>query len=303
MSANQALAIEAIRTPEVAVRYMASYDALLHKWPIPYESINIPTSFGLTHVITCGPADAPPLVLLHGLQATALIWRPNVADLSRHFRVYAVDVIGQGGKSMSSRRLRTGQNLADWMCEWFDALGIEQAAVVGNSYGGFIAMNQALLAPQRVKQIVLINPAGVFASILPYVMTLFWELIRDTLRWRGKQPKPDFAERLGRNVQLSGEDTEWAALMSLVTFNWEVKVNSIFPRKFRDAELRAIDKPALLLMGDNDVVYDPLATLHLAKRRMPSLQAHMVPGAHHAAAMAKPEAVNALILEFLLNTR
>lgn len=300
MNDNQALVIEAIRTPEVAERYMASYDALLHKWPIPYESIKIPTRFGSTHVIACGPVDAPPLVLLHGLQATALIWRPNVAGLSRHYRVYAVDVIGQGGKSISNQRLRNGQNLADWMCEWFDALGIEQAAIVGNSYGGFIAMNQALLAPKRVKQIVLINPAGVFGSISPFLMSLLWHLILQVLRLRAK---PDISQMLGRSVQLSGDDAEWAALMSLVTFNWEVTVHGAFPRKFSDAELGAIDKPALLLMGDNDVVYDPLATLHLAKRRMPSLQAHMVPGAHHAAAMAKPQEVNALILEFLLGTR
>jgi pimeloyl-ACP methyl ester carboxylesterase len=55
----------------------------------------------------------------------------------------------------------------------------------------------------------------------------------------------------------------------------------------------------MLLMGDNELLYDPHATVRLAQRRMPSLEAHMIPGAHHMAAMAKPAEVNALIIQFL----
>lgn len=77
-------------------------------------------------------------------------------------------------------------------------------------------------------------------------------------------------------------------------------MNGIYPGTFSDAELRAINQPVLLLMGDNDLVYDPAATLRLAQMRMRSLQARMVPGAHHIAAMAKSGLVNEMILEFLL---
>ena len=52
-------------------------------------------------------------------------------------------------------------------------------------------------------------------------------------------------------------------------------------------------------MGDNELLYDPHATVRLAQRRMPSLEAHLIPGAHHMAAMAKPAEVNALIIQFL----
>ncbi len=300
MNVSQPAAIEAIRTPEVAARYVAAYDKLLQKWPAPFESITVPTSFGSTHVIVSGPAGATPLVLLPGLQATALVWRPNIVSLSRQFRVYAIDIIGQGGRSTSSQLLYKRQQLADWMCELFDALGIEQAALVGNSYGGFLALNQALLAPERVKQVVLINPAGVFVSIMPFLLKLVWPLLVQVARFYAKQPKPTMSQMLGKNVHLTGDDAEWEALLSLVTFNWEVQVHGPYPVRFSDNKLRSIKKPVLLLMGDNDLVYDPLATLKVAQHRMPSLQARMVPGAHHAAAMAKPELVNGMILEFLL---
>src|SRR4029077_9755945 len=119
VSTAQSAAIEAIRTPEVAARYLATYDKLLSKWPVAFESLQIPTGYGSTHVIASGSPDAPPLVLLHAFQATALAWRANVEGLSRHFRVYALDVIGQGGKSASTRPLKKRRDFAAWLCELF----------------------------------------------------------------------------------------------------------------------------------------------------------------------------------------
>jgi pimeloyl-ACP methyl ester carboxylesterase len=299
MNAVQPAVIEAIRTPDVAACYVAAYDALLRKWPVEHESLHVPTRYGSTHVVASGPRDAPPPVLLHAFQATALAWRANVEALSRDFRVYAVDIIGQGGKSASIRPLRKRQDFAEWMCQLFDALGIEQAALVGNSYGGFLALNQASLAPERVKRLVMINPGGTFVSFLPHFLRMLWVQLLEALHLKRKGAKPDIASLLGRNVQLRPDEAEWAALVALVTFSKEVRPNATFPSVFPTAELRAIRPPAMLLMGDNEQLYDPHATLRLAQQRMPSLQAHMVPGAHHMAAMAKPAEVNARIIRFL----
>ncbi len=56
----------AFKTPEGEAAYLAAYDAAMKLWPVPYEEIEIPSRFGMTHVVTSGPKDAPPLVLLHG---------------------------------------------------------------------------------------------------------------------------------------------------------------------------------------------------------------------------------------------
>jgi hypothetical protein len=90
------------RTPASQAKYMASYDAVLALWPVPYESFDVPTRFGKTHVIASGPKEAQPLVLLHATSASATMWFPNIADLSREFRVYALDIIGDAGKSVVS---------------------------------------------------------------------------------------------------------------------------------------------------------------------------------------------------------
>ena len=302
MSNPESQRFEAFKDDATKARYMAAYDALLAKWPVPFEELFVPTGLGVTHVVVSGPQDAPPLVLLHAFLATATVWRPNVEGLSRHFRVYAVDIIGQVGKSVSNRPIKNRRTYANWMCELFDALGIARASLVGSSYGAFLALSQASLAPERVDRVVMINPGGVFASFILFVlrMMLFALILKlfESLHLRAKGPTLSVASVLGRNVQLSPDDTAWADLVSLL---WPkgMRPNAFPPTTFSAAELRAIRTPALLLMGDNDLLYDPRVVLKRARKRMPSLEAHMIPNAHHIAAMARPDEVNARIIQFL----
>ena len=91
------------RTPEVGeAKFLAAYNAALklsRTVPVP-EELDIPTRFGMTHVVAAGPKDAPALVLLHGYMATSVMWAPNIADLCGDHRVYAIDVMGQPSKSV-----------------------------------------------------------------------------------------------------------------------------------------------------------------------------------------------------------
>ena len=70
---------------------MALYDAVLARWPVSYQALNIDTRHGHTFVIASGEASAPPLVLLHGSCSNAVSWAGEVAAYSSAFRVYAVD--------------------------------------------------------------------------------------------------------------------------------------------------------------------------------------------------------------------
>jgi hypothetical protein len=89
----------AFNTASGEAAFLAAYNTALKQWPIAYEELDVPTRFGSTHVVAAGPAEAPPLVLLHGYMATSVMWGPNIADFCRDYRVYAVDVMGQPGKS------------------------------------------------------------------------------------------------------------------------------------------------------------------------------------------------------------
>src|SRR5688572_21528190 len=80
-----------------------AYRSVLDQWPVPYVERQVPTTFGVTHVIESGPTYAPPVVLLHAYFATAAAWYRTVGALSQTHHVFAVDVIGDANLSRPTR--------------------------------------------------------------------------------------------------------------------------------------------------------------------------------------------------------
>ena len=288
------------KSAEGGARYRTAYDAALKAWPVPCETITRETSLGPTHVLASGPPDAPPLLLLPSFAAGAVAWRPNIAALSARRRAYAIDVIGQPGLSQARRRIRHQREFAGWLGEAMDGLGVARAAIVGCSFGGFLALNQAVLTPERVEKAVLIGPAGTFVDFswrLGLAMRV-GALRRRLRRLLGDKRPPQIGAMLGRGAPIHPEDAAWRALMS-VTMAEAPKVSVINAHVFSRAELAAVRAPVLLLIGEYERLYDPHATLAIAKARLPGLEGEVIEGADHIAAMSQPEAVNERIMAFL----
>jgi pimeloyl-ACP methyl ester carboxylesterase len=282
------------RSIEGEARFMAAYDAVLKEWPVEYQSLHVPTRLGTTHVIASGPPDAPVALLLPSMAATATLWQPNVAALSKYFRTYAIDVIGQVGKSIPTRRIRSRHELADWLAEGMDGLGVRRASLVGSSYGAFLAMNQALSMPERVERMVLIGPAATFVGFswkFYYTMLVKGPILRLV-----RKRRRELATKLPDGMPLAANG--WGRLMA-VTMAESARPNLVTPRVFSRAELRAVRAPTLLLIGANERLYDAHAALRVAEERMPGLAGAVIADAPHLAAMAQPGVVNEWILRFL----
>ncbi len=130
---------------------------------IPNERLAVPTRYGVTHVAVAGPQDAPPIVLLSAMGVTSRMWMPNLAELSQDYRVYALDTIGDLGESIlydSEHYPKNGQAYSEWLVDVFNELGIVRIDVIGASMGGWITMDHAIHAPERVRRIVLLGPMG-----------------------------------------------------------------------------------------------------------------------------------------------
>ena len=84
----------AFKNPKGEAESIAAYAATMRLWPVPYESMDIRSRFGSTHLVICGPKDAPPLVLLYCFFTSLTIWAYNIADLSHDYRMYALDMMG-----------------------------------------------------------------------------------------------------------------------------------------------------------------------------------------------------------------
>jgi pimeloyl-ACP methyl ester carboxylesterase len=106
----------------------------------------------------------PPLVLLHGAGDNALDWRWVMPDLAATHRVYAPDLPG----SPESARPAADYSPAffeRFVAGFLDTLGIERAAMVGNSLGGLVALRLALSEPTRVTALVLVDSAGLGRAV------------------------------------------------------------------------------------------------------------------------------------------
>ena len=82
-----------------------------------------------------------PLVLLHGYMATSTMWSPNIADFSKDYRVYAIDVMGQPSKSIPDEPIRDAADYVAWLTATLDALHLDRVSLVGMSFGGWLALN------------------------------------------------------------------------------------------------------------------------------------------------------------------
>lgn len=288
------------RTEAARARFRRAYDDALAEWPVPHRSVELETHLGPTHVIASGPPDAAPVILLPSFSGTALLWAPNVTALSARHRVYAVDVIGQPGRSLARRRIETRDDLVRWLTEVMDGLGVPRATLIGSSFGAFLAMDLALAARDRVEKLVLIGPAGVFAKMSPaVVLRLLTSGLRRSLRRMLGDRRPAGAHVLfSPKVAPPPPGDAWRQLMDVV-LEERPKVSLIAPAVFTSAELATLGVPALLLVGEHEQLGDAPALIARARALKPEIQAELVADADHLANVTAAKAVNDRMLRFL----
>lgn len=290
----------AFKTPEGETAYLAAYETAMNLWPVAYEEIEIPGRFGVTHLVTCGPKDAPPLVLLHGYIATLTMWSPNIADFSKDYRVYAIDVMGQPGKSIPNPD-EPIRNLADfmaWLGDTLDNLNLDEVFLVGMSYGGWLALNFAITAPQRVRKLVLLSPGacfqplakqfmlrGMLMGVIPTRLT-----VNTFMGWMGIKNTP------GDNGSKYMLDLFY---LGMKHFRLPQETMRIMPSECSDEELQALHVPVLLLIGDSEVIYDPAAAIDRARRLIPNFDGELVPHCSHDMCFSQYRIVDERVLDFL----
>jgi pimeloyl-ACP methyl ester carboxylesterase len=278
------------KSPQVKAQFMEIYDAKMKEWPVPYESLFVDTSYGHVHVIVSGPEDAPPMLLLHASGVPAWSWMYNVEELSQRYRTYAVDLIGDAGKSeydSLDNRMQDGQDEAELYAEITEQLGVGQAYVVGASEGGFVGTQYTLHAPERVRKLVLLGPmgySGATQSVLRIMFAQFFPLKpiqESTFRWA-------FSD----DPRLGQEFGEWFRLIMS-----GLNPAKVAPLPLKPEQRQRIQVPVLMVLGKRDnLVGDPAKATALVQD-MPDIRVEVLDTGHLIGA-EQPEQVNALILDF-----
>ena len=282
-------------TPGARARMMEIYDSKLAQWPTPFESRFVDTSYGKIHVIISGPEDGPAVLLLNAGQMAGWSWMTNAGALNEQYRTYAIDTIGEPGRSelKDIRRFpQNGKDLSELLLEITDALGIEKSCVVGASNGGFMAANYAIYHPERIEKMALLGPMGLTPSTNENIVRITLAQLfplrpiqNSTLHWA-----------FGKDPELMAQIEDWFRLVMNGTAPQQTP-----PKTMAAEELQKVGVPTLLVIGTQDNLMGDLAAVKELASNLPGIEIKEIE-AGHLMGMEKPEVCNKLILDFFKNS-
>jgi pimeloyl-ACP methyl ester carboxylesterase len=234
------------------------YRGVLTKWNFDYTSSTVPTRFGETNVLAAGDPGKPALVLLHGAASNALGWGGALAQYGKDFRVIAPDIPGEAGMSSPERPSWGNDDYILWLDDVLDTLEVKTAALMGLSFGGWIAAKYATHRKPRVSRLALLAPGGICPA---RASTILKTIVYSMQKERG-------AEKMKRLVFGKGEILpEISLFFDLLQQHYVPRFGS--PPLLSDDELRAITCPVLLAEGGKDAFFNARRTAARLKALLP----------------------------------
>jgi pimeloyl-ACP methyl ester carboxylesterase len=258
------------RSPAGEQEVMAFYNSVLERWPVPHDELNISTRWGNTFVIESGDPARPPLVLLHGANSNALSWIGDVPGYCSDFRVYAIDIPGDPGRSAPSRLDLNSPAYAEWLEDVLNELHIEKTHLLGLSQGGLNAIRFATCYPDRVERLVLLSPGGVIAEKASFLIKAIF------FSFMGKRG----AEAINRlTFGKQPIDPTAVKYMNLIMTHFRARISKV--NNFTDEDLRKLTMPVLLIGGQQDAIRDVEKIAQRLARSLPALTVKMYPEMGH----------------------
>ncbi len=240
------------------------------------------------------------LVLVHGWGMNAGVWTSLVALLAPDFRVTVIELPGHGDSDYDASL----KSLDDWSTSLLNAAP-ERAAWLGWSLGGQLAMNAALLAPERVSALVMM------ASTPRFVLGEDWPhaLPPDTLLQFSERLLANPAATLSRflSMQVLGAEHERETLKQLkhaMQHRPEPKAGALLDglRLLLETDLRSsmadLRPPVLWLLGTRDALV-PGGVANELPQLLPQAEIQVLDKAAHALFLSHPQDCGKLLLEFL----
>ncbi len=258
--------------------------------------------------------SGPPLLLIHGIAGSSRTWRDVIPRLTDRFTVIAPDLMGHGQSEKPVGDYSLGA-FASGIRDLLEVLGIDRASVIGQSFGGGVAMQLAYQHPERCERLVLVDSGGLGREVnwmlrfltLPgseYVMpVIFPGFVRD---WGDSL----FRTINGRGIRLGRVAEMWSAYASLA----EAENRQAFARTIKSVidpggqTVSAMDRlylaspmPTLIIWGDRDDII-PVSHAYAAHQAMPDSQLVIIEGVGHFPQIEAPEQFVNALLDFIDST-
>jgi 2-hydroxymuconate-semialdehyde hydrolase len=266
---------------------------IINRIEVPVEQREVTAGSVKTAYLSAG--SGPPVVCLHGAGAGAVTWYPSISALAEHFHVIAPDIVGYG-ESDKPKAAYDRPYFAAWLRDFFLALEIPKAHVIGLSLGGAISLQLSLENPEMVEKLVLVDSCALPAKApFGFLFGLFWSYSFPSMaasrymsRYLVAKPgnmDPNFGPYSLQVLKKPGGKNVFPQGSAAV---------SAMPEE----ELRQIQHQTLIIWGEDDRVF-PTATGEAAAQIMPNAKLHRIQDAGHIPFMDQPEVFNDVLLQFL----
>lgn len=280
------------KSEQAEKEYFQRYDECLALFGIEYTSRYVSTALGDTHVLIFGDSSKPPLLLFHGMTMSSTMWYPNVKHLVPERCVYAIDVMGDFGRSRPNAPMQSVETANQWIRELMDGLQLDRADIAGHSMGGYLSMNFALAHPERISSLMLYAPAGTFRRLrFKFFLKIFPALLFHSERltdkaflWLSAKRKP--LPPVIRTQVVTG-------------YRYAMPQLQVMPKVIHEDQFIGYTVPTLLLIGEKEVIYKAKKAMARARILIPHLESYLVPGANHSFTMEHADTVNEHTLRFL----
>lgn len=254
--------------------------------------------------------EGSPLVLLHGAGDSSLAWSWVLPELADGYRVYAPTLPGIGDGTRLTDRSSTAY--ASLVTGFMDALGIERAALIGNSLGGLIGLRFSLSDPARVSALGLVDSTGLGRGINPTFNSVNVPGLGEAAIPLWRTPAGACQRAWGRAAMLFARPAnvprEWLAEQQRLAFlpgHLEAHLAAlrahIHPGGQREVltdHLHRLQVPTLVLWGARDRVL-PAYQAHQAVARLAQGQLKIIPDCGHLPHIECPDDFVGAVVRFL----
>lgn len=256
----------------------------------------------------------PVLALLHGIAGSSETWLPAMRLLQRDYTVIAPDFLGHGASAKPPGDYSLG-NYAAGLRDFLDMLEIERATVVGQSYGGGVALQFAYQFPERCERLVLVDAGGLGREVswllrlvtLPgaeYVLpALFLAPVRDCGNsilsfFRDRGIRSDRATEMWRSFGSLTDPANRAAFVRTMRAVIEPGGQAV---SASDRLYLAQEMPTLIVWGDKDKII-PVSHAYQTHEVMPQSRLEILPGVGHFPHVEDPFRFVEILVDFLRTT-
>ncbi len=239
--------------------------------------------------------DGPPVILSHGFLMDREMFAPQVEALRPEFRVITWDERGFGETEFDGEPFTYWDSARDCL-GLLDHLGIDQAVLGGMSQGGFLSMRAALLAPGRVRALVLIDTQS--GTEDPERLPVYRQM-QET--WLNAGPVDELAQAIAGLIIGDPVVSEtWIAKWhKLPREAMKAPGDCLFERDDLTDRVAEITCPAIIFHGTADMSIEVAKAQELSERLPGSTGVVLIEGGPHASNLTHPDQVNGPLLAFL----